>query len=67
MLIARDDGDDRELDVVATTVSLRRHYPVKFERSGDATASTGQPPSQPVHPSSRLDQSEIYHGVSPFN
>ena len=67
VLLLKTLTGDRELDVVATTVSLRRHYPVKFERSVTLRPVLASHPLSPVHPSSRLDQSEIYHGVSPFN
>jgi hypothetical protein len=49
--------NDCEWDVVAMTVSLRRHYPVKFKRSVALPPVLASHPLSPVHPNSRMDQS----------
>src|ERR1035437_6480606 len=57
--------NDSESDVADMTVSLRRHYPVKFKRSVTLRPVLASHPLSPVRPSSRMDQSIIYHEVSP--
>jgi hypothetical protein len=42
------------------SLSLRRHYPVRFERSVDSSQTASHPLS-PVHPSSRVNRERSYY------